>query len=371
MISLTIDNQFDIRINDSIQLTLHCDLDISMIHNYGLIRSAISGKQIFKLDQQALNENNIQSLRKHRGILIIDRVRYIFEMISTIVVEFDKRSINPIIVRLWSEESFHEYLFSDNIINFRCGCLGMDIPHSTVIMQLAECIGNYYGGGIVYPETMEVIGNGNLPFIIPNISQNQLHELCDKIIIDEYPATTLDHIVQLFFNPIKCDRDILHLTGMLMGKIPYTLRTNIFDRCVRGNHTFCSEIQTIDQYNAFRRLLSIPFEQFELIIHFDEKTRFEIVNAESSFPLSENSKNRLHHECLSFVMNYFKVTCRDNRRHYTLYHEGFEQSIVQLTIIRTIDDFITLHIYTPQSRSIILKFDLVLLSTISPVIDSD
>ena len=360
MISLIIHSRFNIRENDESRLSLRCNLELVADSVYNTTPA-----QEFIITHDTLSKSDITGFTKYRGTLVINTKQLIFEMIA---VSQAKKKDLPIIIRIWDTDTFKEYLFSDNVINFRCGCLNMDIPRSAITIQLAEFIGAQYEGGILYPESMEAIGLGEKPFLIPNVSQNELNNSIDNFIFDDHPSETIDNFIRELFNPLTSDEDIVKLTGILMGEVPHIKKNSCFEAPVIEKQIVESEIQSSDQYGAIRELLKIPFDDFDIDVN--TVTMKTVINRLSSADgMYEITHSQTQHivelQCLKFVMQFFK---RD-KNSYVFNNNDSTYQVKNISIVRTIDDYITITIYADNAM-FVRKFDLILLSTISPVIDA-
>lgn len=360
MISLSIHSRFSIRENDESRLLLGCNLELvaDSICN-------ITSAQQFEINRNTLNKSDITGFTKYRGILIIDNKKIIFEMIAA--SQSNKKDL-PIIIRLWDNDIFKEYLFSDNVIDFRCGCLNMEIPISAITIQLAEFIGAQYEGGILYPESMEAVGLGEKPFLIPNVSQAELNNSMDNFAFADHPSETIDNFIQELFDPLTNDEDIVKLIGILMGEIPHTKKKSQFEVPEIKKQIIESEIQSPSQYGAIRELLKIPFDDFEIDVNVIKMG--VVIKALSSTDgiygiVDNDTQHRIELRCLKFIMQYFR-RCNG---HYVFDNNRAVYRVKNISILRTINDYITLTIYTDNAM-FVRKFDLILLSTISPVINA-
>lgn len=360
MISLSIHSRLNIRKNDESRLSLGCNLE--------LVADSICNTtpaQEFEINPDNLSKSDITGFTKYRGILIIDNRKLIFEMIAA--AQHNKKDL-PIIIRLWGSGVFKEYLFSDNAIDFRCNCLNMEMPTSAITMQLAEFIGSQYEGGILYPESMEVIGLGEKPFLIPNVTQAELNNSMDNFSFTNYPSETIDNFIRELFDPLTSDEDIVKLTGILMGEIPHMKKKSHFEAPVLEKQTIMSEIQSPSQYGALRELLKIPFDDFEIDV--DVVIMRAVIDKLSSTDgmyeiVNNDSQHMIELQCLKFVMQYFQRAGNNS----IFDNNGVRYRVKNISIVRTINDYITLTIFTDNAM-FVRKFDLILLSTISPVIDA-
>ena len=358
MVSLIIHSRFNIRERDESRLSLGCNLELNADNVYNTTPA-----QTFDIHYGGFDKSSITGFSKYRGILIIDNKKLIFEMIAA---SRKNESDLPIIIRLWDTDEFKEYLFSDNVINFRCECLDMDIPESAITIQLAEFIGAQYEGGIIYPESMEAIGLGEKPFLIPNVSQSELDTTIDKFAFSDYPSETIDNFIRELFNPLTSDEDIVKLTGILMGEIPHIKKNSHFEAPEIKHQMVESEIESSNQYGAIRNLLKIPFDDFEIEIDMiSMKMSIKQLSSTDGVyeTVNDNTQHLIELQCIRFAMQYFQVI--DGR--YVFDNKGMRYSVSRISLLREPNDYVTLTIYV-NDTAFIRKFDLILLSTISPVI---
>ena len=317
---------------------------------------------------------SVNGFNKERGELIVDGVFYHIEIISLITADITVRK--PIIIRIWdivTSRGF-EYLFSNNTLAFRHFFLNTNISTNTIIMQIADFLADNISGRVSSEATC-VIGMEDFPFLVPNFTQEEYVQRINSLAYGPSLSTSINDMINLFYGPLNND-NLLQLIGILDGRLPKRYLDS-FQHHGTTNESMSNVAMTftdIHPYFAIMILARIPFDHFSINIELIPNYRITVDELDSMsglhLPLTyDQTLLSINNLCAEFLYRYFNIT--NITPEQIAYHDAIDTDrfIDRVYLKRTMDEFITMTVY---SNGYIYErtFDLIMLSTMSPVINA-
>jgi len=309
----------------------------------------------------------IRGFKKERGEICTTSALCHMEIIS---VTNEVGEHLPILLKIWDINTGRgrEYLFSDNLINFRCEYLNADIPTDAVVLGIAACLMDI-GDQFVPVNSVNAIGMGTIPFLIPNMDQNEYNNHFS--VIDSYHDVNeaMDYVLAALYGKHMGPNDIVGLVGILDRKIP-RVSTRPYVPIPRTiKHDGSSMIlYDSDHYFALLMLSRIPFDYFVVTVNVSGNwVNIHQLDSMAGLHLPMTCDRLLGYiseVCKEFVYCFLDVGCESFQHNF-----GKNQELIKVVLIKTMDEYIRIKVHTEIGVTEYV-FDLLMLSVMSPVISA-
>lgn len=332
-----------------------------------------------------LQKRQVDGFLKERGELITDGCRfYHVEIISLMLLNNTIKK--PLMIKMWNIEPTYDkrasseihcakFLFSDNVFMFRFELLNSPMITNTIIMQIANELAAHQDGP-VNSSAVCAVGMDDSPFLIPNMSKDEISARFSSLRIFATLDQTINNLVNTFYNGF-CPSEVVNLIGIVSGKIPsqtvdqYNHNGSV---CNAVAENIVSTVEDTNRYDTLMLLNEIIFDHFDITISLGNDYRININQLDSMaghyFPLKyEEVLNSINRICAEFLWRYFTITTTDKGVRYTDEIDGIKYYIDKINIKKTMDEYVTISCYT-NGMVYERSFDLVLMSIMSPTINS-
>ena len=321
---------------------------------------------------------------KERGNLSVDGKLFHTEIISYVSKLGGRR---PLIVRIWNMSNYlvQEYIVGKGLIAFHHEFLRLS-PTTCLITKIVDFLASHIEGPARYEimymlgfgkSSKELFGTHDLPELIPNFNQSEYSDRFGMISYGPSMITALENLIEAYYTPFKTARNVIEFIGILEGKIPYYREYHYKHSGTYNSDNNGHTNMTLDetkQYRAIFTLLNIPFDHFEIDIDLKERFGVSISELDSmSFvyfpPLEYKEYQTIDTLCAEFSHQYFEPIYRDdNSVVYVDRVDGVKTAVDTVSIRRTMDEYLELTVVFNGGFISVRRFDLILLSLLSPVI---